>query len=109
MDLLLYCVCLCHIVLSVSCSLVVTCLERVDFLALLYVMFLCVFVTFPYGTLAQVWYLVVLIPDLCLLPYYNLVVEMKYICIDFIFRIFSVVIHTQSKSLKLLSWQFDFA
>ena len=27
----LYCVCLCYFVLSVSCSLVVTCLERADF------------------------------------------------------------------------------
>ena len=30
--------------------------------------FLC-FVTFPYGVLGQVWYLIVLIPNLCLLPY----------------------------------------
>ena len=27
--------------------------------------FSCVFVTFPYGVLIQVWYLIVLIPDLC--------------------------------------------
>ena len=33
------------------------------------VMFSCVFVTFPYGVLGQVWYLIVLIPNLCLLPY----------------------------------------
>ena len=37
------------IVLAVLCSLVVTCSEKADFLALLYVMFSCVFVTFPYG------------------------------------------------------------
>ena len=30
-----------------------------DFLALLCVMFSCVFVTFPYGFLGQVWYLIV--------------------------------------------------
>ena len=30
---------------------------------------LCVFVTFSYGVLGQVWYLIVWIPDLCLLPY----------------------------------------
>ena len=49
--------------------LVVTCWERADCLALLYVMFSCVFVIFPYHILDQVWYLIVLIPDLCL-PYF---------------------------------------
>ena len=38
-------------------------------LALLYVAFLC-FVTFPYVVLGQVWYLIVSIPDLFLLPYF---------------------------------------
>ena len=56
--------------MSVSCSLVVTCMERVDLLALLYVMFSCVFVTFPYGDLSQVWCLIALIPYLCLLPHF---------------------------------------
>ena len=32
---------------------------------LTFVMFNCVFVTFPCGILGQVWYLIVLIPDLC--------------------------------------------
>ena len=40
-----------------------------DLLALLYVMFS--FVTFPYGVLGQKWYLIVLIPDLCLLSYFG--------------------------------------
>ena len=31
-------------------------------------LFYCVFVIFPCGVLGQVWYLIVLIPDLCLLP-----------------------------------------
>ena len=44
--------------------------ERADLLALLYVMFSCVFVTFPYGILGQVWYLIVYFPDFCLLPYF---------------------------------------
>ena len=48
-------------------TIVVTCWERADLLALLYVMFYCVFVTFPYGVLGQVWYLIVSIPALCLL------------------------------------------
>ena len=40
----------CHTVLSVPCTPVVTCWERADLLVLLYVMFSCVFV-FP------IWYL----------------------------------------------------
>ena len=62
----------CHAFLSVHCSLVVTCWERADLLALLYVMFSCVFVTFPCGVLGRVWYLIVSIPDLCLLTYFNI-------------------------------------
>ena len=54
----------CHAFLSVHCSLVVTCWERANLLALLYVMFSCVFATFPCGVLGQVRYLIVLIPDL---------------------------------------------
>ena len=38
-----------------------------DPLALLCVLFSCVFVTFPYGVPGQVWLLIVLIPDLALL------------------------------------------
>ena len=54
--------------LSVPSSIVVTCWERADLLALLYVMFYCVFITLPNGVLGLVWYLIVSIPDLCLLP-----------------------------------------
>ena len=60
----------CHAVLSVYCSIVVTCWERAAYLlALLYVIFSYVFVTFPCGVLGQVWYLIVSIPHICLLPY----------------------------------------
>ena len=38
---------------------------------LLFVMFNCVFVTFPCGILGQVWYLIVSIHDICLLTYFN--------------------------------------
>ena len=69
--LIVFCVCLCYTVLSVPCSLVITCWERADLLTLLCVMFSCVFVTFPCGILGQVWYFIVLIPDLCLLPYFH--------------------------------------
>ena len=58
-------VCLCHTFLSVPCSIMVTCWERADLLVFLCVMFL---VSFPYGVLGQVWYLIVLILDLRLLP-----------------------------------------
>ena len=56
-------VCLFYSVLFVPGSLVVTCWERAD---LVCDVFLC-FITFPYGVLGQVWYLIVSIPDLCLL------------------------------------------
>ena len=59
-----------HIVLSVSCSLVVTCSKRADLLALLCLTFCCDCVTFPYGVLGRVWNLIVSIPELCLLPYF---------------------------------------
>ena len=38
---------------------------------LLFVMFNCVFVTFPCGILGQVWYVTVLIPDLCCHRYFK--------------------------------------
>ena len=62
---------ICHAFLSVHRSLVVTCWERAGLLALLYVMFSCVFVTFQRGVLGQVWYLIVTIPDHCLLHYFE--------------------------------------
>ena len=37
---------------------------------LLFVMSNCDFVTFPFGILGQVWYLIVLIPDLCHISYF---------------------------------------
>ena len=58
----------CHTVLSVPCSLVVTCWKRAYLLALLYVMFFCVFCSLSYGVLCKVWYLIVSILDFCLLP-----------------------------------------
>ena len=60
----------CHAFLSVYCSLVVTCWERAGLLALLYVMFYCLFVTFPYGVLCKVWYVIVSFQDLKLLSYF---------------------------------------
>ena len=61
--------CVCHAFASVLCCLVVTCCERADLLALVCDVY-CGFVTFPCGILGQVWYLIVLFPDLCHLSYF---------------------------------------
>ena len=58
--------CVSHAFASVHCCLVVTCWERADLLALVGDVYY-IFVTFPCGILGQVWYLIVLIPDICLL------------------------------------------
>ena len=65
--------------MSVSLSLEATCYERVDLLALLYVMFTCIFVTFPYGVLGQVWFLIASISDLPLLSYFVVSYKRKYV------------------------------
>ena len=68
--LFVFCLYLCHIVLSVFCSHVVTYWERTDLIgAHLYMMLSCVFVTFPYGVLGQLRYLIVLMPNLCCLSH----------------------------------------
>ena len=65
-------------------------LRRTNLLAILYVMFSCVFVTFPCGVLGQVWNLIVSIPDICRLTYfYN-------IC-----KIFSILYLIAKKSKKI--------
>ena len=48
----------------------ITCWERADSW-LSFVMFHCVFVIFPSDILGQVWYLIVSIPDLCQLSYFD--------------------------------------
>ena len=58
---MLFMSCVCHAFASVHCCLVVYCWEGADLLAL---NCNCVFVTFPCGILGQVWYLLVLIPDI---------------------------------------------
>ena len=54
---------------SVYMCFVVTCWERADLSALVCGVY-CAFVTFPFGILGQVWYLIVSIPDLCTLTYF---------------------------------------
>ena len=57
-----------HAFSSVHRCLLVTCWERADLLALVGDVY-CFFVTFPWGILGQVWYLIVSFPDLCHLSY----------------------------------------
>ena len=64
---LVFAMCLCA---SVYMCFVVTCWERADLLALVCGA-CCEFVTFPIVILGQVWYLIVSIPDLCALTYFN--------------------------------------
>ena len=90
----LFCICLCHTAMSVSCNLVVTCCENAVFLVLLYVMFSYVFVTFPYSVLGQVWYLIVSIPDLCLLSYF------KFSCLLFVNSMQAKNAHVNDKGLS---------
>ena len=56
-----------------SCLFIVALLspagKRVDLLALLCAVLSSTFSTFSCGVLGQVWYSIVSIPDLCLLPY----------------------------------------
>ena len=56
---------------SVYMCLVVICWERADLLALICGVLLCV-CHFPIGILGQVWYLIVSIPDRCILTYFHL-------------------------------------
>ena len=65
---------LCFTFVILSCLFIAALLspagKRADLLPRLYVKFSCVFVTFQCGVLGQVLYLIVSIPDLCLLNYF---------------------------------------
>ena len=70
---MLFMSCDCLVIVMLLClfiALMVFCCERADLLALVCDVY-CGFVTFPCGNLAQVWYLIVSIPDLCHLSYFN--------------------------------------
>ena len=69
--LFLFHVYLCYTVVSVPCSLVITCLEGADLLAFLLVVFYVFLLLSPYCVPGQVWYLIVLIPDLFLPLYFH--------------------------------------
>ena len=61
--------CVSHAFTSLHYCLVITCWERADLLALVGDVY-CIFVTFPFVILGQVWYLVVSFPDLCRLSFF---------------------------------------
>ena len=104
--LLLWIICVCHAFGSDHFYLVVIWRERADLLALVCDVY-CDFVTFPFGILGQVWYLIVWIPDPCCLSYFythkiNHIAPFKstaksLFSVFFIFFYFS---HLFKKSLK---------
>ena len=67
--------CVSHAFVSVKCCLVVTCWEGADLLALVGDVY-CIFVTFPYGILCHLWYLIVPFHDLCHLSYFHKIVKL---------------------------------
>ena len=71
-----------HTFASVHCCLLATCWERADLLALVGDAY-CIFVTFPYGILGQVWYLIVSFPDLCRLSYFYTLFSFYRTCLKY--------------------------
>ena len=55
--------CVSHAFASVHCCLGVTCWKRADILALVGDVY-CICVVFPSGILGQVWYFIVVFPDI---------------------------------------------
>ena len=49
----------------------VTCWERAELFTLVGDVY-CIFVAFPCGILGQVWYWIILFPDLCLVSYFHI-------------------------------------
>ena len=61
-----------------SIGFVPCCLERADLLALVSDVY-CDWVTFPFGILGQVWYLIVWIPDPCCISNFErLLIDTKF-------------------------------
>ena len=87
--------------LSVPCSLVVTCWERANLLALLYVMFSCVLSLSH--TVSWVRYLIVSIPDLCILPYFYSGQNIGVLLIDFKTALDLDDHHILCQNLKLIA------
>ena len=68
---MLFMSCICHAFVSVHNATLWSPAEKGLTSWLLFVMFNCVFVTFPCGILGQMRYLIVSIPDLCCLSYFD--------------------------------------
>ena len=66
---MLFMSCVCQAFASIHWCLVVAYWQRADLLALV-CDFYCDFVTFPFGILGKVWYLIVSIPGPCCLSYF---------------------------------------
>ena len=66
---MLFMSCVCHAFASAHCCLVVTRSERADLMSLVCEVY-CDFVSFPFGILGQVCYLIVSISDPCCLSYF---------------------------------------
>ena len=85
--------CVSHAFPSVHCCLVVTCWDRAVLLALVGDVY-CIFVTFPCGILGQVWYLIVLFPDLCHLSYFSIrgicFIKLKFCRVLFTYHIVKI-------------------
>ena len=68
--------CVCHAFASIHCCRVVTRKERTNLLALVCDVY-CDFVTFQFGIMGQVRFLIVSIPDPCCLSYFVLALAEK--------------------------------
>ena len=66
--------CSCRAFTSVHCCLVITWRETADLMALVCIVY-CDFVTFPFGILGKVRYLIVSIPDPCCLCYFHYLIR----------------------------------
>ena len=91
-----------NVVLSVPCSLGITCWERAALLAPLCVMFSCVIVSFPNVALGKMWYLIELIPDLCLLFYFYIEYMPSYSLTLYILMDFPIHMDTISMGLPIV-------
>ena len=99
---MLFISCACQAFTPVHCSLMVTCLERTDLLALVCEISIC-FVTFPCGILGQVWYLIVSIYDLCHLSYFTVLSDFFFINLKLFSGIFHLSAISSSMKYSLLT------
>ena len=91
--------CVSHAFASVHCCLVVTCWERADLLASVGDVY-CISVTFPCGILGQVWYLIVSLPDLCILSYFKYITSpLTVTLLNWLWTVFCISVITLMSDL----------